>query len=172
MTAEELVGVTKLDKPIKIIHPTTFEMVSTLTLCAILLNYLKMQDGHPMITEVHQEDYCKTTHVIIPQAKVVERMVGMMHKNLPAFLFHMLKDASFTEDFIKKLLKEMCKAFLVAEVSVCKWDKNTRTLTTPANEKHKKEFKAFNESAWLKDEFGLYDKRRQISTSPFLRRTV
>jgi hypothetical protein len=79
MTAEELARVTNLNESIDIIHPTTFEMVGTLTLRAILLSYFKMQDGHLIISEVHQEDYCKTTHVIIPQAEEAERMVGMMH---------------------------------------------------------------------------------------------
>ncbi len=158
ITAEELVGVTKLDEPIDIIHSTNFKMDGTLSLCTILLNYLKMQDGHPMITEVHREDYCKITHMIIPQAEEAERMGGMMHKNLPVFLFHMLKDAGFTEDFIKKLLKETCKASLVTEVSLCKWDRNTRTLITPANEKHKKKLKAFDGAAWFKDEFGFLKK--------------
>ncbi len=45
MVAEELVGVTNLDKPNDIINPTTHESVGSLSLCMVLLNYLKMQDG-------------------------------------------------------------------------------------------------------------------------------
>jgi hypothetical protein len=56
MVAKELVGVTDLDKQIDIIKPTTHELVGSLSLCMVLLNYLKMQDGYPMIAEVHQED--------------------------------------------------------------------------------------------------------------------
>jgi hypothetical protein len=83
----------------------------------VLLNYLKMQDGYPTIAEVHQEDLCKPTHVIIPQAKEAERMIGMMNKNLPAFLYHMLLEVDFPEEFVKKLVKESGKASLVADVS-------------------------------------------------------
>ena len=66
MVGEELVVVINLDDPLVILHPETEEEVGTLTLRTVLLNYLKMEDGHPMIAEVHQEDLCKPTHVIVP----------------------------------------------------------------------------------------------------------
>ena len=158
MTSEELEGIIALDQQVNIIHPSTFEIIGSLTLRMVLLNYLKMQDGHPIIAEVHQEDFCKPTYVIIPQAEEAERMIGMMHKNLAAFLFHFLTESGFTEDFIKELLKRSCEASLVAEVPLCKWDGATRTLTTPADEKHEKVIKAFEGAAWFKDEFGILKK--------------
>jgi hypothetical protein len=139
MTVDKLVRIIKLDKLVEIVHPTTFKMVGTLTMRMILLNYLKMQDSHPIIAEVHQEDICTPMHVIIPQAKEAERMVCMMHKNLPAFLHHMLLDIGFTNNFIKKFLKKTCKALLVGEIPLCKWDSDTCTLITPANKKYEKE---------------------------------
>ncbi len=85
-------------------------------------------------------------------------MIGMMHKNPAAFLFHVLTDSGFTEDFIKELLKRSFEASLVAEVSLYKWDEVTQTLTTPADEKHEKSIKAFEGAAWFKDEFGILKK--------------
>jgi len=158
MTSEELEGVIALDKQIDIRNPSTEESIGSLSLRMILLNYLKMQDGHPLIAEVHQEDICKPTYVIIPQAEEAERMIGMMHKNLPAFLFYTLNEAGFTDDFVKKLLKKTCEASLVAEVPLCKWDSSTRSLTTPSDEKHEKAIKAFEGAAWFKDEFGFLKK--------------
>jgi hypothetical protein len=103
MVAEELIGVTNLDELVDIINPVTYETVGSLSLCTILVNYLKMQDGHPMIAEVHQEDICTPTHVIIPQAEEAEKMIGMMNKNLPAFLHHMLLEAVFPKKFVNSL---------------------------------------------------------------------
>ena len=79
--------------------------------------------------------------MIIPQAKEAERMVCMMHKNLPAFLHlhHMLLDVGFTNDFIKKFLKKTCKTLLVGDIPLCKWDSDTHTLITPADKKYEKE---------------------------------
>jgi hypothetical protein len=79
-----------------------------------------MEDGHPMIAEVHQEDLCKPTHIIVPQTEEMERMMGMMNKNLPAFLYHMLLEIDFTKDIIKKLLKNSCEASLVTQIPQCK----------------------------------------------------
>jgi hypothetical protein len=158
MVAEELEGIIALDEQVNIIHPSTSEIIGSLSLRMILLNYLKMQDGHPIIAEIHQEDLCKPTHMIIPQAEEAERMIGMMQKNPAALLFHVLTDSGFTEDFIKELLKRSFEASLVAEVSLCKWDGVTQTLTTPADEKHEKSIKAFEGAAWFKDEFGILKK--------------
>jgi hypothetical protein len=158
MVAEELVGVINLDDPLVILHPETEEEVGTLTLRTVLLNYLKMEDGHPMITEVHQEDLCKPTHVIVPQTEEAERMMGMMNKNLPAFLYHMLLEIDFTKDIIKKLLKNSCEASLVAQIPQCKWHSGSWTLTTPEEERKNKAVKSLESAGWFKDEFGLLKK--------------
>jgi hypothetical protein len=113
MVAKVLVGVTKLDEQVDIFNTTTHELVGSLSLCMVLLNYLIMQDSYyPMIVEVHQEDICKPTHVNIPQAKEAERKNGMINKNFLAFLFHMFLEVDFPEEFAKKLIKELCKASL------------------------------------------------------------
>ncbi len=105
MASEDLEGIISLDESVDITHPSTGETVGSLSLRMILLNYLKMQDGHPMIAEVHQEDLCKPVYVVIPQAEEAGRMIGMMHKNLHAFLFHILSDVGFTEEFLQELLR-------------------------------------------------------------------
>jgi hypothetical protein len=147
MVAEELIGVVNLDEPIAITHPENGKEIGQLSLRTALLNYLKMNDGHPMIAEVHQEDICKPTHVIVPQTEEAERMVGMMNKNLPAFLYHMLLEIDFTEEIIKKLLQKSCERSLVS-----------RTLTTPEEELKSKAVKALESAAWFKDEFGILKK--------------
>ncbi len=96
-----------------ILHPNTQAKVGIMTLRTVLLNYLKMEDGHPMMAEAHQEDICKPTYVVVPQTEEAERMIGMVNKNLPAFLYHMMLEIDFTEEIIKKLLKDSCKMSLV-----------------------------------------------------------
>jgi hypothetical protein len=157
MSTEELIGIINLDEKVVWFHPTTHKRYS-FSLRMILLYYLKMQDGHSMIAQVHQEDLCKPTHIIIPQAGEAERMVDMMVKNLAAFLYHMLLEMDFTEEVVKLLIKRSCEASLVHAVPMCKWDSNTRMPATPEDEKHKKEIKAFEGAAWFKDEFGFLKK--------------
>jgi hypothetical protein len=93
-------------------------------------------------------------------------MIGMMNKNLPKFLYHMLLEADFPKDFAKKLIKESCKASLVAEISLCKWDDKTRTLTTVVDEKHEEGLKAFEGVAWFKDEIGYLKKGSKAQPGP------
>jgi hypothetical protein len=85
MVCKELMGVILLDESKEITHPTTGKSLGNYSLRYVLLNYLKIKDGHPMIAEAHQEDILQLTHIIIPNTPEAERMVGMMNKNLPAF---------------------------------------------------------------------------------------
>ena len=71
----------------------------------------------------------------------------MMNKNLPAFLWHMLWEQGFQEDFITKLIKGTCEATQVNEMHKCKWDSSTQTLTTPKEEKKKDIIKAFENAS-------------------------
>jgi hypothetical protein len=49
---------------------------------------------------------------------------------------------------------------------MCKWDSKTRTLTTPEDEKHEREIKAFEGVAWFKDEFGFLKKGAKSQSCP------
>ena len=158
MVIEELSGIVNLDEPQEILDPETDKKVGILTLRMVLMNYLKMEDGHPMIAEVHQEEICRSTYVIVPQTEEAERMIGMMNKNLPAFLYHMLLEIDFTEEIIKKLIKNSCDTSLVAQIPLCVWNSNLRSLTTPEEERKVKAVKPLETAAWFRDEFGLLKK--------------
>ena len=158
MVIEELSGIVNLDEPQEILDPETDKKVGVLTLRMVLMNYLKMEDGHPMIAEVHQEEICRSTYVIVPQTEEAERMIGMMNKNLPAFLYHMLLEIDFTEEIIKKLIKNSCDTSLVAQIPLCVWNSNLRSLTTPEEERKVKAVKPLETAAWFRDEFGLLKK--------------
>ena len=53
---------------------------------------------------------------------------------------------------------------MVVDVSSCKWDGETRTLTTVANEMHEEGLKAFEGAAWFKDKF-RYLKKKDLKLS-------
>jgi hypothetical protein len=63
-----------------------------------------------MIVEVHQEDISKPTMIIILITSEAEKMALMTNKNLPAFLWYMLREQVMPEDFIKDLLHKTCEA--------------------------------------------------------------
>jgi hypothetical protein len=90
-----------------------------------------------------------------------EHVVLMMNKNLPAFLWHMLREHGMPKEFIKDLLEISCEASLVAEVCKCTWDEKIRTLTTKEEEEKNKIVKAFESATWFKDKFGILGKKDQ-----------
>jgi hypothetical protein len=101
MMGEELAGIIYLDEAADIMHAVTGNKISTLSLRFVLLNYLQMEDGHPTIAEVHQECIMMPTYVVIPNTPKAERMLLMMNKNLPAFLWHMLLEQGLPKEFIR-----------------------------------------------------------------------
>ncbi len=111
-----------------------------------------------MIGEAHQEDILQPTHIIIPNTPEAERMVGMMNKNLLAFLWHILIEQGLPEDFITGLLNKSCEATMLAKATKCKWDSNSRTLITEDEMNCEEETRAFEGASWFKDEFGLLAK--------------
>jgi hypothetical protein len=122
MTPEELLGMINLDYPAPIMHPTTGQHMVSYTLRYVLLNFVKMSDGHSLIAETHQSDISMLMHLIIPSTSKAERLVDMMNKNLPAFLLNLLKEQRLPDDFANNLLKNSCEATMLAKMYQCKWD--------------------------------------------------
>ncbi len=158
MMGEELACVICLDAPTNIIHVVTGKKISSLALRFVLLNYLKMKDGHSMIAKAHQEGLQMTTYIVIPNTPKAKRMILMMNKNLPAFLWHMLQEHGLPKEFIKDLLQCSCEATMLAKMHNCQWDEKMRTLATAEEATREEEVKAFKSASWFKDEFGLLPK--------------
>ncbi len=85
-------------------------------------------------------------------------MVGMMNKNLPAFLSNMLKEQGLPKEFIKDLIKKSCEASLVTDMHHCKWDSITRVLTTGDDLAGASKVKSFEGAAWIRMSLGWREK--------------
>ena len=158
MTAEELVGVIDLDYAATVYHPTTGKEVGSYSLRYALMNFVKMSEGRPAIAEVHQSSISKPTHLVVPNTPEAERMINMMNKKLPAYLYHTLIEHRLPEDFVEELLEKSCEATMLAERHRCKWDTATKTLTTVEDSIQSEKANAFEGAAWFKNEFGLLGK--------------
>jgi hypothetical protein len=100
MMAEELVGMIDLDHLTEIKHPTSGKVVARYSLQHVLLNFIKMNDGCPAIAEAHQQDLLMPTHLVVPNMPEAERLIGMISKNLSAFLSHTLKEQGLPNEFV------------------------------------------------------------------------
>ena len=79
----------------------------------------------------------------------------MMNKQVAAFLFYFLKDASVLEKFLHDLLTATCDPTLVKEIPNCTWDSTTQTLTTPREKKEDDDIDDLEAVTWYKGAFDL-----------------
>ena len=120
-----------------------------------LINYFKMEDEFSVFAELHQTKELRPVLAIIPTCKEVERLNQMMNKQVAAFLYYFLKDASLPKKFLKELLCETCNATLVAEIQDCGWDSDTQTITTPRKKKQDQDTEDIETATWYKQAFDL-----------------
>ena len=157
MTCEDIRGITNLDATAQIFSITSNEPVGHLSLRQVLLRYMKMNDGHSLIAEIHQRGPMGTVEVIVPNTAEAESMVLMMNRQLPAFLLHYLTTkAGMGDVFVKTLLKEACCPTLFASINQCQWDATTNTITTEEQAEDEKRMAEFEQAAWYRDEFGKH----------------
>ena len=168
MTAEDLVGVINLDYESKILHPTTGKEVGSYSIRYALMNFVKMSDVRPAIAEAHQSGISKPMHLIVPNTPEAERLITMMNKNLPTYLYHTWIEHGLPEEFVEDLLRKLCEMTMLAARHSCKWDTATKTLTTVDDHIQSKKAKAFEGAAWFKDEFGLLGNNATRNQSCFV----
>ncbi len=79
----------------------------------------------------------------------------MMNKQVAAFLYYFLCNASFPKKFLMELLRETCNATLVAEIHDCNWNTKTQTITTQREKEEDQDIKDLEAAAWYKQAFDL-----------------
>ena len=156
MTTVGFPGVWDLDKEVPFYNvndPTQIE--GYLSLRVVFYKQMKLEDGHSLIAEIHQEHAMADVEAVIPDIPAAETMVLMMEKNIVAYLTHYLEDVGMDKAFVKELLKESCDPALFHLAAQCDWDKDKRILLTPEDKKKEKE-KALEDAAWYKDKFSEF----------------
>jgi hypothetical protein len=125
------------------------------SLWMVLFTYFKMKDKHSVFAELHQSEELGPVLAIIPACTEAERLVQMMNKQVAAFLFYFLKDASLLGKIVMDLIKATCDATLVAMIPECKWDPKMQTITTPHKKKEDKEEEEMENATWWNNVFDL-----------------
>ena len=125
MLLEDIVGITNLDATAPIFDEESHRLLGNLSLCQVLLQFLRLIDGHQLITEVHQSnEIMGPVQAVIPNTPKAKRMILMLNKTIP------LKDQGLPELFLLDLVKKSCCLTQLSETANCTWDSNTSTLTT------------------------------------------
>ena len=108
---------------------------------------LKLIGGFPAIAEAYQAGPGKPVELVYPKCTEGHHMVEQMKKNLAALLAHSLKEVIPDNNFNWRMVVATCDAGCTLKVEACKWDKETKTLSTPA-EIADRDKANFNNAPW------------------------
>jgi len=152
MTGDGLPGIINLDKEVPFFAASdSNRIMGHMSLRYALYRFMKLEDGHSLFAELHQESPLASVDAVIPNTPEAETMVLMMKRNIGAFLSFYL-DGKMDARFKTDLLKASIDPSLLHEIEHCTWDPKTKVLITP-NEEKAKEARTIEDAAWYHDEF-------------------
>jgi hypothetical protein len=127
----EVRGILDLKASAEILCPTTRNVLGHLSLQQTLMKYLKLQDGNPMCTKLHQRRPQGSVDMVIPNTSVAEACFKMFNKQPAGYLYHVLPTFGASPLFIKNILHQLMEAGLMTEAPLCTYDPEMQILTTP-----------------------------------------
>ena len=148
-----LSGVMDLDWKVAIpLDEDPMVLVGEVSLQDILYEHIKMDNGTPMIAEVHQRTLISPVDIVVPNTSFAEGQVAQMNKNLAAYLLNYLQDIGIEENFVKELIRVAIHPELRNKIKECEWEKKERELVTP-EDKENAVTQMMQKSPWYKDMF-------------------
>ncbi len=109
------------------------DVLRRLSLQETLMKYLKLNDGSPLVAELHQRGPQGPVDMVIPNTRKAESRFKMFNKQPAGYLYHVLPLFGATENFVKTILRRLMDASLATEVLQCVYDADKQVLTTPRN---------------------------------------
>ena len=145
-------GIIGVDKKIDIMSITDPQIKKgEVTLRAVLYK-LKLQDNSSLVGEMHQSSAMNPVDVVIGNTEQASKMIGMMDKNVAAYLFYVMPEQGIDKGFIKTFLSKTVDPSLIAGIDNCTWDKTAQTLRTPKDEEAEEQ-KNVEDSAWYNSDY-------------------
>jgi hypothetical protein len=83
MVLEAVGGIINVDNSANFLHLVSRQSVGSMSLCQVMLKYLKMSNGHLLIAEVHQAGPQLETIIIVPHIPEAKQLIATMNKSLP-----------------------------------------------------------------------------------------
>ena len=159
MMVVQLYGIIHVDAPVALMAGEG-EGSAELTLRQVLPKYLRTHDGKsPLIAEIHQSRMNGPVEVVVPKAKVAEKVGTAMHRQMAAYLKFYLMDCGLEEDFVTRLVVASCCPNLVAEINQYEWDEELRELKSIKEKEDDSKLALFEQADWYFD-------LEKISVSP------
>ncbi len=153
MILEEVVGVTDLDSE-AVLNEAGLPTPLWLLLRKILLQYIRLSDGHQLLAEIHQSGKVMgKVQVVVPNTPEAEQMILMMNKNFPAYVGYVLCDQGLPNGFLMELFRHTCYPTMISKMALCTWDPDSGTLTTARKADERKNLAELKKASWYKNAF-------------------
>jgi hypothetical protein len=131
VTSIEVRGIADIDKMANIYCPTSGNKLGELSLRQTLMRYLKLHDGSPLCTEIHQQGLLGQADMVIPNTSDAEARFEMFNKQPAGYLYHVLPTFGALLTFIQEILRRSMDSAVAMEAPLCTWDNETGILMTP-----------------------------------------
>ena len=106
MVYEAIYGIEGLDLEVEFYKKSDRTQVAgAMTLRYVMYNYMKMESGHSLFAEIHQEGDLAMVQVVVGNMPEAERTILMINKQPAVFFTHFLKDAGLDPRFLDDLVK-------------------------------------------------------------------
>ena len=156
LTGSEMDGYRNLNNTVTI--EKDGEVLATLTGRECLQSFYKLEDGSPLIAEVHQQPQSSSIYLVYPNTKEAECAINNLTKHGAGYSLFLLRAAGVAEDFIWKYLSEFYEAPLVHTAELCKWDEKSKTLLTP--EEQEEDAADLESNSWFIDIIEKQDEKK------------
>jgi hypothetical protein len=100
----EVQGIMDLDASADVLCPESRDVIGQLSLQEMLMKYLKLKGGNPLVAELHQHGPQGPVDMVIPNTSKAESCFEIFNKQPAGYLYHILPLFGATENFGKTIL--------------------------------------------------------------------
>jgi hypothetical protein len=131
VVSAEVRGITDLDALTDVLCPESGDVLGQLSLQETLMKYLKLNNGNPLVAELHQHGPQGPVDMVISNTSKAESRFKMFNKQPDGYLYHVLPLFGATKNFVETILRRLMDVGLASEAPQCAYDADKQVLTTP-----------------------------------------
>jgi hypothetical protein len=133
--------------------------IASLTGRDVLTTIFKLENGSPLIVEVHQLMGGAPALFVFPNIPEAEALVTSFGKHAAGFALGYMLNEGMDKTFIWQFLEKFCDPALVHQADDCVFDTKTRTILTPDELAEESGAGALEEQSWYLDILKLEEEK-------------
>jgi hypothetical protein len=157
LTSLEVHGLLNLCDKIDVFKGDVY--IASLTGRDVLTTIFKLENGSPLIVEVHQLMGGAPALLVFPNIPEAEALITSFGKHSAGFALGYMLNEGMDKVFIWQFLEKFCDPALVHQAADCVFDTKTRTILTPDELAEDSGAGALEEQSWFMDILKLEEEK-------------